>query len=575
MIILGINAYHGDSSAVIIVDGKLIVAIEEERILRIKHWAGFPTESIKWCLSCASLGIEDIDYVTISRNPWALMHRKVLRIPLYLGNLSFFKGRVQNYAKLGNIKRKLADIYHIEHAKLKLKVVNIEHHRSHIASGFFVSPFKKAAVASIDSFGDFSSLMTGVGDRNRIRITNRVEFPHSLGLLYTAMTQYLGFCNYGDEYKVMGLSAKGKPKYQDLFNKIVRIKNNRLFELDTNYFLHVSQGVNMSWDNTKPFIQKLFSSQMESLLGPARQKGEELSKRFQNIAASTQQTYEDVFFHILNNLYEKTRLSNLVLTGGCAQNSLANGKIYERTKFKNIYIPPAANDAGGAIGAAFYLLNHKLGQSRSFVMDSPFWGPKFEMKDIRAELERRNLSYTELRYDELIRKIAEEIASGKVVGWFQGRSEWGPRALGNRSILADPRRKDMKDILNLRIKKREDFRPFAPSILVEKTGEWFEENQPVPFMEKVYKMKEDKRALVPAIINIDGTGRLQTVSRVSNQKYYDLIKEFEKITSVPLILNTSFNDNEPIVNTPADALDCFTNTKIDCLVLENFYIVQT
>lgn len=574
MIILGVNAYHGDSSAAIIKDGKLIAAIEEERIRRVKHWAGFPSESIKWCLSYSGIGIKDVDYVAIPRNPLALLHKKLFNVlPSLFNPYSLARG-LQNYAKIGNVKRELAETFSIEPSELKAKIKYIEHHRSHIASGFLVSPFDNAAVVSVDGFGDLTSLMTGVGNQNHIRISGRVGFPHSLGLFYTAMTQFLGFWDYGDEYKVMGLSAYGKPKHYDKLKNVVKTKPNGLFELDTDYFLHVSQGVDMLWNNIKPSIGKLFSERMEELLGPARQKQESVDGRFQDIAASVQKVYEDTLFHILNDLHDKTHMDNLVLTGGCAQNSLANGKIYKNTSFKNIYVPPAAHDAGCAVGAAFYLWNNCLGRPRIFTMDSAFWGPEFGMEEMALELGKSGFKYKELKDDQIIGEISHEIADGKVVGWFQGRSEWGPRALGNRSILADPRRKDMKDILNLRIKKREEFRPFAPSILEEKVSQWFEESRPVPFMEKVYKVKESKRSLVPAVVNIDGTGRLQTVNKVLNGRYYDLIKEFENITGVPIILNTSFNDNEPIVNTPADALGCFANTNIDCLVLGNFYVVR-
>lgn len=574
MNILGINAYHGDSSAAIIVDGQLIAAIEEERLRRIKHWAGLPSESIQWCLSYAGIDINEIDYIAISRNPLARLHKKLWRLLIKKQNSSFLRGRLHNYARISNIKNDLALKLGMPESKIKAKLVKVEHHRAHISSAFLVCPFKEAAAVSIDGFGDFVSTLTAIGKNNKILAIDWVEFPHSLGTFYTAMTQFLGFWHYGDEYKVMGLSAYGSPVYVDELRNVARIKRNGLFELDTSYFLYDSNGVEMTWLNERPEIGKLFSEKLIWLLGAPREGGQPINQKFKDIAASVQAIYEEVFFHILNHLYIKTKLDNIVLAGGCIQNSLANGKIYERTPFKHIYIPPAAHDAGGAIGAAFYLWNYVLGQSRSFVMDLPFWGPKFEKENIVAELERRGLKYVELREEELVKKTANEIANGRIVGWFQGKSEWGPRALGNRSILADPRRKDMKDILNLRIKKREDFRPFAPSILEERVGDWFEESRPVPFMEKVYKVKEEKRGLVPAITNIDGTGRLQTVSRGSNPKYYDLIKRFEEITGVPLVLNTSFNDNEPIVNTPTDALDCFMKTKIDCLVLENFYIVH-
>jgi len=574
MIILGVNAYHGDSSAAIIKDGKLLAAIEEERIRRIKHWAGFPSEAIKWCLSYTGTDIRDVDYIAISRDPFARFHKKIIRVLSKRPDLSFLKERLNNYGKIKGIKGNLAEIFGVDGKEIKAKINNIEHHRAHIASSFFVSPFSEAAVVSIDGFGDFVSVMIGVGKENKIKVIDVVDFPHSLGIFYTALTQFLGFCSYGDEYKVMGLSAFGEPKYLDEMRKIVKLKNNGLFELDTSYFLHDGEGVEMTWLNERPSIGRIFSDKLEDLLGKSRGKGEELSQRYRDIATSIQLMYEEAYFHILNSLYKKTGLKNVALAGGCLQNSLANGRIYDKTPFENVYIPPAAHDAGGAIGAAFYLWHHILGKPRNFEMNSPYWGPQFNKEDIKMVLmrEKANINYKELDEDEINKKVVQELTEGKIIGWFQGRSEWGPRALGNRSILADPRGKEIKDILNARIKKREWFRPFAPVILKEKTEEWFERGEEVSFMEKVYNIKEEKRELIPAICHMDGTGRLQTISHEMNPKYYNLIKEFDRLTGVPILLNTSFNENEPIVNTPEEAVDCFLRTKMDILVMGNYYI---
>lgn len=575
MIILGINAYHGDSSAAIIKDGKLLAAIEEERIRRTKHWAGFPSEAIKWCLSWTEINISDVDYITVSRDPFARFYKKIIRVLSKRPSFSFIKGRLSNYEKIKGVKENLAEILGVDKKDIRAKVVNIEHHRAHIASSFFVSPFKEAAVVSIDGFGDFVSAMIGVGEDNRIDILDIVEFPHSLGVFYSALTQFLGFWNYGDEYKVMGLSAFGKPVYLDAMRKLVKLKNNGLFELDTSYFLHDNKGIEMTWLNEKPAIGRLFSDKLEDLLGKSREKGEELSQKFRDIAASVQLMYEETFFHILNSLHNKTGLENIALAGGCIQNSLANGSIYNKTPFKNVYIPPAAYDAGGAIGAAFYLWHQNLKKSRNFEMVSPFWGPSFDNSKIKMVLDASNIEYKEMSEEQLIERVAKDLAEGKVVGWFQGRSEWGPRALGNRSILADPKGKEIKDILNARIKKREWFRPFAPVILKERVEEWFERHEEVPFMEKVYNIKEEKRELIPAVCHVDGTGRLQTISERMNPRYYNLIKEFDNLTGVPVVLNTSFNENEPIVNTPEEAIDCFLRTKMDVLVVENYYISRT
>lgn len=574
MIILGINAYHGDSSAAIIKDGKLLAAIEEERIRRIKHWAGFPSEAIRWCLSYTGTDVRDVDCIAISRDPFARFHKKIIRVLSKRPDSSFLKERLINYGKIKGIKGNLTEIFGVDEKEIKAKINNIEHHRAHIASSFFVSLFKEAAVVSIDGFGDFVSAMIGVGKENKIRVIDVVDFPHSLGIFYTALTQFLGFWNYGDEYKVMGLSAFGEPKYLDEMRKIVKLKDNGLFELDTSYFLHDSEGVEMTWLNEKPAIGQVFSDKLEDLLGKSRRKDEELTQKYRDIATSVQLMYEEAYFHILNSLYSKVGLKNVALAGGCLQNSLANGKIYDKTPFENVYIPPAAHDAGGAIGAAFYLWHHILGKPKNFEINSPYWGPQFSNEDIKMVLmrEKANINYEELDEDEINEKAVQELTEGKIIGWFQGRSEWGPRALGNRSILADPRGKEIKDILNARIKKREWFRPFATVILKEKTEEWFERGEEVSFMEKVYNIRMEKRELIPAVCHMDGTGRLQTISYEMNPKYYNLIKEFDRLTGVPILLNTSFNENEPIVNTPEEAIDCFLRTKMDNLVMENYYI---
>ena len=572
MNIIGVNAYHGDSAACLIRDGKLVCAIEEERIRRIKHWAGFPSESIKWCLSYAKVCPSDVDHIAVSRNPLSKLVKKGFRVICSRPKLSFICGRASNYARIVDIKRTFEESFGFKAGSLKAKIWQIEHHRSHLASAFFVSPFDCSALLSIDGFGDFVSTMTGFGKNSKIRVFSDIEFPDSLGIFYTALTQFLGFLNYGDEYKVMGLSAFGNPVYLDKMRKIVKLNNSGLFSLDTSYFMHKRSNVEMTWFSESPKIGRLFSDKLISLLGEPRGEKEELDGHFQDIAASLQAMYEEVFFHILNHLYKKAKSENLSLSGGCAQNSLANGKIYSNTHFKNVYVPPAGHDAGGAIGAAFYLWNQILGNKRNFMMDSAYWGPGFSRDEIKGALYESGLQYEELEEEELFKKAVNEISSGKILGWFQGRTEWGPRALGNRSILVDPRRKEMKDVLNARIKKREWFRPFAPSILEERFTEWFDGIHPAPFMEKVYKIRPEKMGLIPAVTHVDGTARLQTVGLAANTKYYKLIQAFEEQTGVPILLNTSFNENEPIVNTPYDAINCFKKVGMDMLIIESFII---
>lgn len=573
MIILGINAYHGDSSACLLADGKLICAIEEERIRRIKHWAGLPIESIKWCLDYAGINIKDIDYIGISRNPTAHLHKKILRAIAKTPRLGFLKNRLQNVAKVSDIKTNIATAFETEASNIRAKVQSVEHHRAHLGSTFLVSPFDIALSVSVDGFGDFLSAMRGIGRADKIEVLDWVEYPHSLGIFYTAFTQFLGFSKYGDEYKVMGLSAFGEPVYLDEMKKIVRLKDKGLFEIDTSFFLHDKEGVDMVWENGEPTLGRLFSNKLGEFFGKPREKDEEITKHHQNIAASMQAMYEEAFFHMLNDLYQKTGIEKVTLAGGCIQNSSANGKIFEKTPFTEIYIPPASYDAGTAIGAAFWISNMVLGNKRDFVMTSPYWGPEFSAGDIEAVLRKEGVQYEKLNDEELFKRTARDIVDGKIVGWFQGRTEWGPRALGNRSILVDPRKKEMKDILNERIKRREGFRPFAPSVLQDFVSEWFESDSPVPFMEKVYSIRPEKRKFIPAVVHEDGTGRLQTVSKDMNLRYFKLIEEFYKLTKVPIVLNTSFNENEPVVNTPQDALNCFLRTKMEVLVMGNFYIL--
>ena len=577
MIILGLNVYHADASAAIVVDGKLIAAAEEERFNRIKHCAGLPAEAVKYCLKEAGASIKDVDYIAIPRSAKARFFKKLyygVKIP------RLALRRLHALGKTRNIKTTIAGIFNLDDKEIKANLVNIEHHKAHIASSFFVSPFERASLFSADGLGDFASTMWGGGEGNKMKIAGDISFPHSLGLYYTAITQYLGFCSFGDEYKVMGLAAYGTPEYKDEFEKILKYSGGMKFELGLRYFLHHKKLVDMNFEAGYPALDILFSEYLEKRLGPARKKDEPVEERHKNIAASLQSRIEEIIFSLLNELYRQNNLDTLCLSGGVAFNCVANGKIYTRAPFKNIYIPPAPGDAGLAIGAAYYLWHEILGKPRNFVMDHAFWGPAYdsdmvsaELQSRRDELNQQGCKVTQMRNDQELYKItAQAIADGKIVGWFQGRTEWGPRALGNRSIVVDPRRAEMKDILNSRIKRREPFRPFAPSILEEKTGDYFEQTHPSPFMLFTYKVKPDKEKLIPAPTHIDGTGRLQTVSKRANLRYWNLIKEFENITGVPVVLNTSFNENEPIVNTPKEALDCFLRTRMDVLALGAYVI---
>ena len=578
--ILGLNAYHADSSAALIKDGRLISAAEEERFNRIKHWSGFPTDAVKYCLKAGGITAKELDYIYINRNPRANLLKKIEYVIRKRPSLSSLMDRLRNRSKIGNITDEFCKKIGVNRKDLRAEFKFVEHHRAHIASSFMVSPFKEAALISVDGFGDFLSCMTAMGKGNDIEMLNTVSYPHSLGMFYLTITQYLGFPEYGAEYKVMGLAPYGAPKYMDAMHKIVLLQDDSTFKLGLEYFRHHDEGVDMSWENTAPTIGCTYTDKLIKLLGPARQPGDEITQKHRDIAASLQAMYEEAFFAMLNRLYDMTKADNLCVAGGCAMNSVANGKIFDLTPFKDIYIQSAAGDAGGAIGAAFYLWNTALGNKRDFVMDHAYWGPEFDKDELSKELSAKSRELEENGCEiikiedeqQLCRQTAKEIAEGKVVGWFQGRMEWGPRALGNRSIVCDPRRADMKEVLNLKIKRRESFRPFAPSILRESAKGWFETDYDVPFMLQVYQIKEGKRKEIPAVTHVNGSGRLQTITEKQNSLYYNLIKEFEKITGVPIVLNTSFNENEPVVCRPQEALDCFLRTKMDVLILGSHII---
>jgi carbamoyltransferase len=569
--ILGINAYHGDAAAAIIKDGELLAAVEEERFNRKKHCAGFPVESVRYCLEVAKVPLDKIDHVGISRDPSAHLHKKVLFSLKRLKNLSGqIVERLANAAKVRDLRKELVSALGSS-AELRAEFHNVEHHKAHMASCFFVSPFERAAILSIDGFGDFISTMWGSGEGNSMKVLGQVEYPHSAGIVYTATSQYLGFPKYGDEGKVMGLAPYGKPRYVQQFREIIK-SDDRGFKLDLDFFRHDSEGVDMTWDDGSPTIGQIFSDKFIEILGPARSKGEPLTSRHEDVAASLQARLEEVSFEILRRLHDQTKLDRLCLAGGVAYNSVMNGKILLNTPFKEIYIQPAAGDAGTAIGVCYYIYNSALGQPRSYVMEHAYTGPEFPRQEIASVLKKNALSGRELNSYELTQMAAQAIADGKVVGWFQGRMEFGPRALGNRSIVVDPRRADMKDILNARIKKREPFRPFAPSILEERVGEYFEQTHPSPTMLMVHQVKAEKRHVIPAVTHVDGSGRLQTVSRTVNPLYHQLISDFEKLTGVPVVLNTSFNEDEPIVCNPQEAIDCFQRTQMDALFLGNYLV---
>lgn len=569
--ILGINAYHGDASAALVVDGQLVVAIEEERFNRIKHWAGFPAQSIRYCLAEAGISPLDLDHVAISFNPRANLFRRLRFVVAHRPSARAVLDRVKRQGKTLGLESQFAAAVGCQPKELKARFHRIEHHPTHLAAGFLISPFEEAAILSIDGMGDFTSTLTAHGMGIGWRELDRVYFPHSLGFLYCAMTMYLGFPNYGDEYKVMGLAPYGEPEFADIIRRLVRPRGD-LFELDLDYFTHHKQGIRMTWNDGAPVIAPFHSPRLERELGPMRKEGEDVTRRHENIARSLQMVTEEIVVHLLRRLHAKIRLPAVCLTGGVAMNSVANGKVTRETPFEKVYIPAGAADNGTSFGAAFHVWHRELGQPRAFIQDHAYWGSSFDRDECAKAIREVGLPFDTCDDRELVDRTTDLLLAGRVAGWFQGRMEFGARALGNRTLLADPRRTDMRDIINSRIKFREKFRPFAPSILEEFVHEWFEIDEPTPYMEKVLPIRPEKRPQIPAVTHVDGSGRLQTVSKRTNPLYHALISRFHEKTGVPIVLNTSLNENEPIVRTPAEAIDCFLRTDMDALVLGSHVI---
>ena len=573
MTIIGINAYHADSSAAIFVDGRLVAAIEEERFRRTKHWAGFPTMSIEFCLKEAGIGFAAVDYFAIGRDPKAKFLKKLLFLAKNLaGSFNVIKGRFQNSRKVAGIEKELADLSGLPASTFIGKIQQVEHHRSHIASAFFASPFDEAACLSIDGSGDFSTTMTAMGKGNNFKVLDSVDFPHSIGIFYTTLTQLLGFTHYGDEYKVMGMAPYGKPIYVDKLAKVVHLTNNGFFRLDLSYFRSATEGVISYGQDHIPIVSPLYSERMIEEFGEPRKNDQPLTQYHKDLAASVQRKTENVLFHILDALHKNTGSTNLCMAGGVAQNSVANGKITGKTAFKNVYIPSAGHDAGISMGAALYVQHQVLKKPRQPTIMSAYTGSHFSNEDIKELLQEQGIPFEQYEDELLFERVTDCLVNGGVVGWFNGRAEFGPRALGGRSIIADPRRSDAKEILNLKIKRRESFRPFAPSILKEYVKDFFELDEEVPFMEKVFPIKKERQKDIPAVTHTDGSGRLQTVDKNISPRYYALIETFRKRTGIPILLNTSFNENEPIVNLPIEALNCYLRTKMDMLVMENVVV---
>jgi carbamoyltransferase len=575
MLILGLNMFHADSSAAIIEDGEVVFAIAEERLNRIKHYAGFPSLAVKACLDFVGAKITDVDHVAVGQDTDANLAKKVqYALANPSGILNYIRLRQRKQA-MRNVRCLLAEALHTDAKMLAFQEHRVEHHIAHIASAYYCSPWEKAAGFSYDGSGDFVSTMMARCEGTRIDVLERIFLPQSLGSFYTMVCEFIGYNQYGDEGKVMGLAPYGRDTYYERLREIVGLSNGS-FKLDINYFqpLGSNQGMQVLPDG-RVRLARHFSDQMVKYFGEPRKPQAEITQREMDLAHAMQQRFEEVFFHLLNQLHQRVPLEELVMAGGCALNSVANGKLFDRTPFRHTWIQPASGDEGLAVGAALYTYHAILNQPRQYVMKHSCIGPEFSDGRIESALKKSNVPYRKLECEPLLESVAAHIAQGDVVGWFQGRMEWGPRALGNRSILAHPGLPTMKDVLNARIKHREWFRPFAPSILAERQAQYFEHDHPSPFMLHVYQVRPGKRDELCAVNHVDNTGRLQSVAREENPLYYDLIRAFERKTGTPVLLNTSFNENEPIVCAPEEAIDCFQRTRMDALAIGPYLALKS
>jgi carbamoyltransferase len=574
MLIVGLNAYHGDVAAAVIRDGAIVAALEEERFSRVKHAAGFPAQAIARGLAMAGAGPADVDVWAVARGRRVHLLRKAWFALSHRPGAALVRQYRNTGSKSANIPRVIADTFALPIDRVSERMRYVEHHPAHLASAYRTSGIADATCCAIDGFGDFVSVSVARGRGRRLDVVERIYFPHSLGILYLAITQHLGFKKYGDEYKVMGLAPYGKPSQASVIQSLLTLEPGGGFSLDLDCFRHWTGEITMGWESGEPVVPDVYTDRLIERLGPARQADEAVTSRHEDIAASVQRVFEEAAFHVLRGAHAKIGSDALCLAGGCAMNSVANGKIREHTPFKQVFIQPAAGDNGTALGAALEAWHACSRSTAPSPMQHAYWGTEYDADAIARVIRESSVAdagrctwVTTADEAALCEQTAARIAGGAVVGWFQGRMEWGARALGNRSIVADPRRRDMRDIINQKIKFRERFRPFAPSILAESIDDFFIGAVHDPFMLQVYPVRPDKRDVIPAVTHVDGSGRLQSVSRDTNSRYWALIRAFAAQTGVPVLLNTSFNENEPIVERPEQALDCFLRTDMDVLVM--------
>lgn len=569
--VLGLNAYRADAAACLVSDGDLVAAVAEERFRRVRHWSGFPGESIRYCLREAGIALADVAHVAIAGDGIAGRWRKLAHAVTAGASLRYAIPRLSLPDGRARLVDDLARTLPEETFAGTVHAVDPE--LCHLASAFLVSPFRKAVAVSIDGVGDFSSAAWGLGDGSRLAVDGRVRFPHSLGMFYAALTQFIGFADLGDEHRTMELAASGKPVFVDRIKQLLDLRHDGTFSLNLRYFRHAAG---------KGTIDRAWTDALVELLGPARDPSAPIEERHCDIARSVQVTYENAFFNLLTALHGRYGTDAVSIAGNCAANAVANGQISERTPFRHVHVQPAAGDADASIGAAFATWHKVEGEraKRHFVMDHAYWGPSATPEEIavataarRADFQAAGCRIMRIADEAtLCRRAAAAIAEGKVVGWFQGRLEWGSQALGNRSILADPRRVDMRRILDLTVGLRDPVRPFAASILREAVKDWFETDGDVPFMTQVFRIRTERRDRIPAVSHADGLGRLQTVTWSGNSRYARLIQIFDEITGVPIVLNASFDEDEPIMCKPAEAIDRFLRTAVDVLVLGDSYI---
>jgi carbamoyltransferase len=557
MNILGISCDYHDSAASLIREGKVVAAAQEERFNRVKNSPVFPINAINYCIQGGGISFQDIDYVGFYEKPYLKFYRMIFEhLKSWPFSLKNFLTTMPSWLQ----DRLVLPLILAREINYKGRVFFIKHHLSHAASAFLVSPFEEAAILTADAVGEWASMSCGCGRGCAISINREMLYPESLGLIYTAITTYLGFEAHEGEGKVMGLAGYGKPVYLDSLKKIINVKQDGSFRIDASFF-----GFNKGY--------RMYSKKFIKIFGTDREPESKLTQRHCDMAASLQRFTEDTLILIARNLYNETKIDKLCLAGGLFLNCVANNKILEETPFKQIFIQPAAGDAGGSLGVAVYINNVVLKQKRDYIMSHAYLGPEFSMNQIKRILMNSSIDFQEFTDEELSRYIAKKISESKIIGWFSGRMEFGPRALGARSILADPRNPNIKDILNTRVKKRESFRPYAPAVLEEKYSEYFKLQHDSPFMLLAPFIREEKKNLIPGVTHNDNTARVQTVSKLANPRFWQLIRDFEDITGIPIIINTSFNlRGEPIACTPEDAIGCFSRSDMDYLVLENCVI---